>query len=424
VNFEKDRNMKSGFIVTFCLFLLLASSFVQADRILIGQKGFQGQTTIFGKDEFDLVSNIPDNTWVLPDGMAGVTCMDKCIGIDGKFMVGTQNGYVFVRDIYDNSWYGANSYVNLTSTNNAILSICSRIDGHMLLGTDLNEYMALYRDYNDVHLNPPGVTGSACNAYASPVTAVAALPNGLTILGHENGWVLLRNPNDLNTTVTGVTTPSLSWGSKVNDMAVDMSTGNIVFALENGTTATRNWADLATPMTEVSWGAPVTEVESLTDGRVAIGYGSSNGNVSVRMVNDLATDLGSHLTRNFSGEYPIDALEVTSNNNILIAVARNYPLDYQSRVTITHGENLEILPVDFNNVGWTGWLITDFPCFAIAAVALPADVNCTERIAQGHGLVTDLNGDCYVNLADFTEFAELWQNCINPADANCAHPWE
>ena len=408
------------------LFLLLASSFVQADRILIGQKGFSGQTIVFGKDEFDPLPNVPDNTWVLGDGYGGVTCMDKCIGIDGKFMIGSRNGSVFVRDIYDQSWYGAAFNANLTGLNTPILSICSRIDGHMLLGTDLNEYMALYRDYNDVYLNPPGVTGGGCNAFASPVTAVATLPNGISVLGHANGAVLLRNPNDLTTQVMigGSPAPVLYWGGKVNDMAVDMPTGNIVFALENGTTATRHWADLETPMTQVSWGAPVTEVESLADGRVAIGYGSTNGKVSVRMVNDLATDLGSHLTREFSGEWPIDALEVTSNNNILIAVARNYPLDYQSRVTITHGENLEILPVDFNDVGWTGWLITDFPCFAIAAVALPADVNCTERIAQGHGLVTDLNGDCYVNLADFTEFAELWQNCINPADANCVHPWE
>lgn len=51
----------------------------------------------------------------------------------------------------------------------------------------------------------------------------------------------------------------------------------------------------------------------------------------------------------------------------------------------------------------------------------PAD--CDEVQALGYGLATDFNGDCYVEWADFGTFAADWQQCMDPQDAGCTHPW-
>jgi hypothetical protein len=51
-------------------------------------------------------------------------------------------------------------------------------------------------------------------------------------------------------------------------------------------------------------------------------------------------------------------------------------------------------------------------------------VTCPELIAQGWGLLADLNGDCYVDFLDLALLAQQWLNCIQPEDANCVHPWE
>jgi hypothetical protein len=45
--------------------------------------------------------------------------------------------------------------------------------------------------------------------------------------------------------------------------------------------------------------------------------------------------------------------------------------------------------------------------------------NCTEVWELGLGMQMDFNHDCYVNMLDFAEFAEVWLVCNNPEDANC-----
>ena len=49
---------------------------------------------------------------------------------------------------------------------------------------------------------------------------------------------------------------------------------------------------------------------------------------------------------------------------------------------------------------------------------------CQEVIASGFGLDRDLNGDCYINLADVGIFAGDWLRCVEPVDPNCERPWE
>lgn len=51
----------------------------------------------------------------------------------------------------------------------------------------------------------------------------------------------------------------------------------------------------------------------------------------------------------------------------------------------------------------------------------PAD--CNAAISLGFGSPFDFNHDCYVNLDDFSFFAQSWLSCMNPNDPNCATPW-
>lgn len=61
----------------------------------------------------------------------------------------------------------------------------------------------------------------------------------------------------------------------------------------------------------------------------------------------------------------------------------------------------------------------------IQPTILPPDypVDCAEALAEGYGLVADLNSDCYVEWADFGVFASQWQQCMDPTDTGCDTPW-
>jgi len=54
----------------------------------------------------------------------------------------------------------------------------------------------------------------------------------------------------------------------------------------------------------------------------------------------------------------------------------------------------------------------------------PPPENCSQAIAEGYGLATDLNADCYVNWADFSIFAADWLRCMDPGNVDCEKPWE
>jgi hypothetical protein len=51
----------------------------------------------------------------------------------------------------------------------------------------------------------------------------------------------------------------------------------------------------------------------------------------------------------------------------------------------------------------------------------PAD--CNTAISLGFGSPLDFNHDCYVNIYDFSYFADSWLSCMNPNDPNCSKPW-
>jgi len=55
---------------------------------------------------------------------------------------------------------------------------------------------------------------------------------------------------------------------------------------------------------------------------------------------------------------------------------------------------------------------------------IPAPGDCSEAIASGFYIASDLNRDCYVNWADFAVFTSDWLRCVDPQDANCERPWQ
>ena len=56
---------------------------------------------------------------------------------------------------------------------------------------------------------------------------------------------------------------------------------------------------------------------------------------------------------------------------------------------------------------------------------IPIPQSCQDVIDGGLYLVSsDLNNDCYVNLADLGVFAGDWMRCVDPCDVACDHPWQ
>lgn len=58
------------------------------------------------------------------------------------------------------------------------------------------------------------------------------------------------------------------------------------------------------------------------------------------------------------------------------------------------------------------------------AFTVQSPQTCSDVIDIGYAYAGDLNSDCRVNLTDFALFAQSWQRCLDPADANCERPWE
>jgi hypothetical protein len=50
-------------------------------------------------------------------------------------------------------------------------------------------------------------------------------------------------------------------------------------------------------------------------------------------------------------------------------------------------------------------------------------VDCAGVVDMDFNGKFDFNNDCYVNFADFADFAENWLSCTNPVDSNCSTPW-
>ena len=51
----------------------------------------------------------------------------------------------------------------------------------------------------------------------------------------------------------------------------------------------------------------------------------------------------------------------------------------------------------------------------------PAD--CAQAVSEGYAHIADLNQDCYIDLLDLAIFTADWQDCMDPTDPHCTHPW-
>ena len=60
-------------------------------------------------------------------------------------------------------------------------------------------------------------------------------------------------------------------------------------------------------------------------------------------------------------------------------------------------------------------------CLVGGAAAAPLD--CDEALAEGYSILGDLNGDCRVDLRDFSMLTANWQRCIEPDVPGCEAPW-
>ena len=61
---------------------------------------------------------------------------------------------------------------------------------------------------------------------------------------------------------------------------------------------------------------------------------------------------------------------------------------------------------------------------AVKVDAVSQMPDCSTVRSFGYKLDSDLSGDCYVNLEDFSLFALEWLECNDPSEASCLHPWE
>lgn len=369
---------------------------------------------IFGRDEFNLQTDIPESNLTFGEG--GISCMAGLVGGNGKYAIGTQYGYLHVRDGYDNTWVNTHS-INLTGSNSPVTSVVSRADGHILAGHSDNQ--ATYRDFMDCRNYPPGITNGSSNFDNTDITATALLPNGhhaaATVV--NGGTMYLRDKDDMWSYPPGDGWgQALTWAIRINDFAVDAD-GYIVIALEDGWTYTRHWTDISakigsggTTDISVGWGSAVTEVEMLSNGNVVIGL--ANGQVHVRDSLDLTADLGNSVTISST---PITALEVTSNDNVVIASGS------PGTTWVRKGSDLTSTPAGYTGPDGITW---SRQVNSLAAVVSDVPIDCDDAIAMDYGLETDLSGDCYISLADFVKFAQAWGKCMDPGDQNCEHLWE
>jgi hypothetical protein len=313
---------------------LMFCSVAGADMIVYGLD-VTGQ--IIGRDELDNAASIP--TTELTFGEGGILSLAP---LDGgtKYAIGTQEGWIHVKDAFDNTFSNAGSG-NFTAGGVGISALVSRADGHVVGGAQ--DGAVMYRSADNLGLPAPGVVNSYGIFDATPFLSMVQLPNGHHVVATAAGNMWLRNKDDLfSGTVPGGDPTMVAWGSPVNDMAVNAN-GDITVGLANGGVFTRNFANLGVNVGAgiVSWGAgiAVEELEMLSNGDVVIGL--SNGQVHVRSSTNLTVSLGNSITL---GGTAITAMEVTSNDNVVLAIGSN------GTSYTRQGSNLSAVPVGFTGV--------------------------------------------------------------------------
>ena len=117
-----------------------------------------------------------------------------------------------------------------------------------------------------------------------------------------------------------------------------------------------------------------------------------------------------------------------------LIVTNNGPLSQNAQFTISNLSSslsdMNSLVYDDANTGRTvamtnsgggSYRLTDtLQEFATVIYRINANpVNCMQARARQGGIAGDLNGDCYMNFADFAVFAQDWAHCVDTQGLNC-----
>ncbi|MHB0946572.1 MAG: hypothetical protein ACYC3B_05340 [Sedimentisphaerales bacterium] len=242
------------------------------------------------------------------------------------------------------------------------------------------------------------------------ITEIESISND-TIVVALNDQVYLADGYDMYDSASGglVLTSEfsgvrgISFESRVNAMAVTPS-GLVVSGLSSGYIDVRAMSDFGTVLASTTLPSKINELEILPNGNIVAGL--ANGDVKVLSVGLAVLD-----SNNFGG--PIAGLAATVKGNVAIGTGNLLYVRSGNNLALDGDMSPGSAGVDMGN-----------PIGALTAISLTPG-NCGDAIALGYGLKTDLNGDCRTNFADFAMFMQqIWGRCMDPANANCEHPWE
>lgn len=136
-----------------------------------------------------------------------------------------------------------------------------------------------------------------------------------------------------------------------------------------------------------------------------------HGSVDIEIEGEVV--IRSEATGIFEG-YALPSVGSSADFDIDFVAEIEFEIDYPefSVIDPQTGPNMAI---DFGG-GGDGTIENDTP-------ELFDPTDCAEVIAQGWGLPSDLNEDCYVGWSDFGIFAIGWQQCVDPNNPECDQPW-
>jgi hypothetical protein len=382
------------------------ASHPDGDRIMVGTivEGTLQVGNVYGRDEYAMSVPIANYNPAFDFTLeGGITALAE-LKTPNKFAIGTGDGWLHSKDAFDLNWDGG--VIMITSGSggplHAVGTLVGRTDGHIAGGTDGfgPANVIFYRDWTNVQQDAP-VGGNAWEWYNNDdFVASDVLPNGNLVFAAAGYMWIVDQDNAGN--ALGET--GFAFGNWVQDIAVDQTTGNIVVAHTYGGLETYDSANLgAGPIdaaTLLSGGGSeqFTEVEVLSDGLVVAG--TSLGTVYTFADSaDLFADISGAFT--FSSG-AITALEVTSNDNVVIAAPSvNDP--NKSVTWVRQGHNIDSPPVGMEGSDGALW---DNHVHAIAAVPY--------QVLDG-----DIDGDGDVDKDDLAVMGGQWLACSDPGGQNC-----
>ena len=172
-----------------------------------------------------------------------------------------------------------------------------------------------------------------------------------------------------------------------------------------------------------------------SDGSLLAWGDNSYNQTDVPEPNDFAAiAAGWYHSVGIAGEAPWLMLTDPNGRENLIA-GRTHAINWQSQGYIPNvlleyssdnGTNWTEIAADANNTGSYDWLapqLNSDECLVRVSGARywrsVVDISAEPFIIYQCTLSYDLNGDCFVDFADFGKFASEWLGCGNPFDPNC-----